>query len=132
MSVDELRQDLRGDNTPHLRQRHVTLRLALARTASMTPVTLLQMGVLQHLPEPSFRSFTSDKVNSSYGAYRFGSSLQVRQPWMPRSHSGTSTRCARIEKAWCVYCISGQFTSLNILASMLPEARAALAALRGR
>jgi len=36
------------------------------------------------------------------------------------------------EKAWCVYCISGQFTSLNILASMLPEARAALAALRGR
>ena len=31
----------------------------------MTPVMLLQMGVLKHLRDPRLTSFNSDKINSS-------------------------------------------------------------------
>ena len=36
------------------------------------------------------------------------------------------------EKAWCIYCLTGQFASLGILALALPEARRALTTLRQR
>jgi hypothetical protein len=72
MDVDQLRQDLQHGSTPHLRQRRIILALSLIGIASMAPTTLLQIGVLKHLPDPPLKSFNSDKVNSSYDAYRFG------------------------------------------------------------
>ncbi len=131
----------------------------------MTPATLLQMGVLKHLPDPPLKSFNSDKVNSSYDAYRFGvpdgtlgvlsfagnlpllafggANRAQDKPWVPLVAAGKSGVDAAValwyfyqmpakEKAWCIYCIAGQLASLGILASTLPEARAALAVLRGR
>ncbi len=165
MNVDQLRQDLQQGSTPHLRHRRVTLGLSLAGIASMTPATLLQMGVLKHLPDPPLKSFNSDKVNSSYDAYRFGvpdGTLGVLsfaanlpllafggadraqdKPWVPLVATGKAAVDAAValwyfyqmptkERAWCIYCIAGQLASLGILASTLPEARAALASLRGK
>jgi uncharacterized membrane protein len=40
--------------------------------ASMAAVTLLQTGVVKHLPDPPLDSFDSDKVNSSDTAYQLG------------------------------------------------------------
>lgn len=165
MNVDELRQELLQGSTPHLRQRRTTLGLSLAGIASMTPVTLLQMGVLNHLPDPPLKSFNSDKVNSSYDAYRFGlpdgtlgilsfaANLHLLafggadrardKRWVPLVATGKAAVDAAValwyfyqmpakERAWCIYCIAGQLASLGILASTLPEARAALASLRGK
>ncbi len=165
MNVDQLRQELQQGSMPHLWQRRVTLGLSLAGIASMTPVTLLQMGVLKHLPDPPLRSFDSDKVNSSYDAYRFGlpdgtlgilsfaanlpllafggAGRAEDKPWVPLVATGKSAVDAVValwyfyqmpakEKTWCIYCIAGQLASLGILASTLPEARAALTALRDR
>ncbi|MDP9382172.1 MAG: vitamin K epoxide reductase family protein [Chloroflexota bacterium] len=165
MNVDQLRQDLQQGSTPHLRHRRVTLGLSLAGIASMTPATLLQMGVLKHLPDPPLKSFNSDKVNSSYDAYRFGvpdgtlgilsfaanlpllafggANRAQDKPWVPLVATGKAAVDATValwyfyqmptkERAWCIYCIAGQLASLGILASTLPEARAALASLRGK
>ncbi len=165
MNANKLREDLQHGSTPHLRQRRMTLGLSLTGIASMTAVTLLQMGVLEHLPDPPLQSFNSDKVNSSYDAYRFGApdgtlgvlSFAVNlpllafggaeraqdKPLVPLLASGKAAVDAAValwyfyrmpakEKAWCVYCITGQLASLGILASTLPEAKAALAALRGK
>ena len=165
MNVDQFRQELQQGSTPPLRQRRVTLGLSLAGIASMTPVTLLQMGVLKHLPDPPLRSFDSDKVNSPYDAYRFGmpdgtlgilsfaanlpllafggAGRAQDKPWVPLVATGKAAVDAVValwyfyqmpakERAWCIYCIAGQLSSLGILASTLPEARAAIASLQGK
>lgn len=46
--------------------------MSLVGMASMTAVTLLQTGIVKHLPDPPFGNFDSDRVNSSDTAYRFG------------------------------------------------------------
>jgi uncharacterized membrane protein len=40
--------------------------------ANMAVVSLLQTGIVKHLPDPPFDSFDSDKVNSSNTAYKLG------------------------------------------------------------
>jgi uncharacterized membrane protein len=38
----------------------------------MVPVTLLQTGIVHHLPDPPIKGFHSDAANSSLIAYKFG------------------------------------------------------------
>jgi uncharacterized membrane protein len=40
--------------------------------AAMLPVTMLQTGIVHHLPDPPFKGFHSDAANSSLIAYQFG------------------------------------------------------------
>ena len=72
MDTQQLRDDLRHGTTGDLRRRRAILGWSLAGMAWMTAVTMLQTGVVEHLPDPPLRSFNSDKVNSSDTAYRFG------------------------------------------------------------
>ena len=71
MHPQELRKELQEGNTSELRNRRAVIVASLAGIASMTAVTLLQTGIIKHLPDPP-GNFDSDKVNSSDTAYRFG------------------------------------------------------------
>jgi uncharacterized membrane protein len=69
---DRLRRELQeGDDADLARRRGVIL-VSLAGMASMAAVTLLQTGIVRHLPDPPGDAFDSDKVNASRTAYRFG------------------------------------------------------------
>ena len=68
----ELRKELQEANTPELQKRRAVIIASLAGIASMTAVTLLQTGIVKHLPDPPVGNFDSDRVNSSDTAYRFG------------------------------------------------------------
>lgn len=46
--------------------------LSLAGMVSMTATSLLQIGVLKHLPDPPLPGFNSDKVNLSPTAFPYG------------------------------------------------------------
>lgn len=46
--------------------------LSLVGMGCMTAVTLLQTGIVKHLPDPPIGNFDSDRVNSSDTAYRLG------------------------------------------------------------
>ena len=72
MEPQELRKELQEANTPDLQKRRAVIVASLAGIASMTAVTLLQTGIIKHLPDPPVGNFDSDKVNSSDTAYRFG------------------------------------------------------------
>ncbi|WP_202967212.1 vitamin K epoxide reductase family protein [Nitrospira moscoviensis] len=67
-----LRADLRDDRSPHMRRRRAITVLSLVGMASMAIVSLFQMGVIRHLPDPPSRRFHSDKVNASSTAYHYG------------------------------------------------------------
>src|SRR5918996_164315 len=71
MHPQELRKELQEGNTSELRNRRAVIVASLAGIASMTAVTLLQTGIIKHLPDPP-GNFDSDRVNSSDTAYRFG------------------------------------------------------------
>jgi uncharacterized membrane protein len=68
----QLREELQEGRTPDLRWRRGAIALSLAGMASMTAVTMLQTGLVKHLPDPPSDSFDSDKVNSSATAYQLG------------------------------------------------------------
>jgi len=48
------------------------VRASLLGIAALTPVALLQTGILRHLPDPPFPGFDSDRANLSDAAFRFG------------------------------------------------------------
>lgn len=68
----QLRHDLQQEETSDLRLRRGIIGLSLIGMASMTAVTLLQTGIVKHLPDPPVGNFDSDRVNSSDTAYRLG------------------------------------------------------------
>jgi uncharacterized membrane protein len=72
MTPAELCKELQQGDAPDLRNRRAVIAASLVGIASMTAVTLLQTGVVKHLPDPPFGNFDSDRVNSSDTAYRFG------------------------------------------------------------
>lgn len=68
----ELRRDLQRGDTTHLKLRRGIIVTSLAGVASMAPVSMLQTGIVHHLPDPPLKGFHSDAANSSLIAYRFG------------------------------------------------------------
>lgn len=68
----ELRSQLQNSTDPDLRRRRAIILTSLAGMAGMGAVTLLQTGIVHHLPDPPFDNFDSDKVNSSETAYALG------------------------------------------------------------
>ena len=67
-----LRRELRQGGTGNLRRRRAIVGLSLVGVGAMAAVSLLQTGVIKHLPDPPLDSFDSDKVNSSDTAYMLG------------------------------------------------------------
>jgi uncharacterized membrane protein len=72
LTPQQLRHDLQQEDTPDLWYRRGIIGLSLIGMASMTAVTLLQTGIIKHLPDPPVGNFDSDRVNSSDTAYRLG------------------------------------------------------------
>lgn len=72
LTPQQLRHELQQDKTADLKLRRGVIAMSLVGMASMTAVTLLQTGIVKHLPDPPFGNFDSDRVNSSDTAYRFG------------------------------------------------------------
>src|ERR671937_2577515 len=61
----QFREDLQQGDTADLWQRRAIIGLSLVGLGSMATTSLLQTGVLKHLPGPPLPGFDSDKVNLS-------------------------------------------------------------------
>jgi uncharacterized membrane protein len=74
LSPRDLRRSLQEDDSPTMGYRRVIVGVSLIGIASMAIVSLLQTGIVRHLPDPPTRRphFHSDKVNSSEEAYSYG------------------------------------------------------------
>ena len=68
----ELRTQLQESTDSDMRRRRGIVIASLAGMGSMAAVSLLQTGVVKHLPDPPLAGFDSDKVNSSRTAYALG------------------------------------------------------------
>ena len=71
-TIARLRDDLQNGTSENLSRRRKIIGLSLIGMAAMTAVSLLQTGIVKHLPDPPLESFDSDKVNSSDTAYALG------------------------------------------------------------
>ncbi|MBA2753267.1 MAG: vitamin K epoxide reductase [Chloroflexia bacterium] len=69
MTPEQLSRDLRLGSGPFLRQRRRILGLSLVAAGAMMPISLYQMGVIGHLPEPPLPRLDADAVDASAEAY---------------------------------------------------------------
>ncbi len=69
MRPRELSRQLRLGTGSQLARRRGVVGLSLLASASMGVITLYQMGILKHLPEPPFPVLEGDRVDASEEAY---------------------------------------------------------------
>ena len=146
-----VRADLAAAGDASTRARQKLVLSSLVGVLSMTPVVLLQTGVVRHLPDPPWWRFDSDRVNRSRDAFRFrvpdgalalaGFALNIplaaagdrgRTPWisvLAMAKTGIEAVVAawyfslmpRKQKRWCAYCVVGAAASALAFGSALPE-----------
>ncbi len=68
----ELRSQLQESSSADMKRRRAIVGLSLFGIANMAIVSLLQTGIVKHIPDPPSNHFDSDKVNSSDTAYKLG------------------------------------------------------------
>lgn len=125
MKPQQLREELQEGDTRDLRRRRGIVVLSLIGMASMAAVTLYQMGLIRHLPDPPLSRFDSDRVNASDTAYQYGvpdGTLTLAghatnaamaafgglrrtdaQPWVPIAASGKAGAEAAIATKYLFY-----------------------------
>lgn len=67
----QLSEELRRGAGGHLSNRRRILSLSLAAAASMGAISLYQMGIIRHLPEPPLPYMDANKVDASKQAYEW-------------------------------------------------------------
>lgn len=74
MSPDALERSIRNDRSTEMKLRRGIVGVSLVGIAVMGVVSLLQMGVVKHMPDPPVDEphFDTDKVNTSKEAYSYG------------------------------------------------------------
>ncbi len=69
MTPEELSDQLRNGDNDDLRRRRTVVGLSLIAVGSMGLISLYQMGIIEHLPEPPLPRLDADKVDASPEAY---------------------------------------------------------------
>lgn len=134
------------------RTQTTTVALSVLGAASMIPVSLLQLGLVDHLPDPPIRGFDSDRVNLSETASLFGipdgpislasmiANVVVAPRLSPERRPLTLAfavkatveavvagwyfvQMPRRERAWCGYCLIGGAATVAIAALALSRLR---------
>lgn len=72
MKPQELREALTENDTADLKRRRKIIVLSLIGLGTAAAASLLQTGVVKHLPDPPIGNFDADKVIKSDEAYIFG------------------------------------------------------------
>lgn len=72
LKPQELREELQDGQSKNIKRRRAIIGLSLIGMGAMTAVSLLQTGIINHLPDPPIEDFNSDKVNLSNTAYALG------------------------------------------------------------
>lgn len=69
MKPEMLSQELRTESGGFLELRRGIVGLAMVASGSMGLITLYQVGIIKHLPEPPLRGLDADRVDASTEAY---------------------------------------------------------------
>lgn len=69
MEPEKLGEQLRSGADQGMKRRRAIIGLSLFNIASMAAITLYQVGILRHVPEPDLPGADADKVNGSAEAY---------------------------------------------------------------
>lgn len=74
MQPGELRRSIRNDMDPAMKRRRAVAAVSLVGIAAMSVVSLLQLGIFRHMPDPPVETpnLDTDKVNISNEAYSYG------------------------------------------------------------
>jgi hypothetical protein len=69
-SVDELVQEFYGNDGRFIAHRRMAVVLTVLGMTSLAVISLYQVGILKHLPEPPLPGLDAERVNGSAEAYK--------------------------------------------------------------
>lgn len=69
MTPEALSRELRSGSSRFLQLRRKTLGLSLLAAGAMAPISLYQMGIIRHLPEPPLPRLNADAIDAAPEAY---------------------------------------------------------------
>jgi hypothetical protein len=146
-STLELMEGFSGDDDRFLAHRRVAMALTMLGMTSLAVISLYQVGVLKHLPEPPLPGLDAEKVNGSEEAYEilktpdavlglgsyaatlgleaFGGADRVRRnPWVPlalAAKCGADTfQAARLtRKSWIHFRAFSFYSLITVAATFL-------------
>jgi uncharacterized membrane protein len=72
LSPSEIQRELRENSDVDLRRRRAIIGFSLLGIGIAAAASLLQTGIVKHLPDPPVGNFDADKVVTSEEAYQFG------------------------------------------------------------
>jgi hypothetical protein len=72
VNIRDIREQLRNGTSRSLRRRRWVALLSVLGAVDFAIISLYQLGVIRHLPDPPGRIFDSDRVNASHKAYALG------------------------------------------------------------
>ena len=72
MRPSEIRTELTEGSSPDIRRRRAIIGLSMIGLGVAAAASLLQTGVIKHLPDPPVGNFDADRVMTSDPAYQFG------------------------------------------------------------
>ncbi len=72
MNIDAIRKQLRSGKSPSLQRRRKIALLSAIGLVDFSMISLYQVGVIKHMPDPPGKIFDSDKANGSHKAYAAG------------------------------------------------------------
>jgi uncharacterized membrane protein len=72
LDPSDVRREIRESNTDDMRRRRAIIGLSLIGLGTAAAATLLQTGIVKHLPDPPVGNFDADGVMLSDEAYIFG------------------------------------------------------------
>lgn len=164
MRPEDLSEQLRMGSGTFLERRRKVARLALLAAGSMGVISLYQLGVIKHLPDPPLPGFDSDRVDASEEAYSMfrmpdgpiglgsyaatlglaamgGKDRAEEHPLIPLALAAKvafdALQAGKLtvdqvtkHRALCSYCLVAAGATFATVPLVLPEARAALRALR--
>lgn len=164
MKPEELSEQLREGSGEFLERRRKIARLALLAAGSMGVISLYQIGVIKHLPDPPLPGFDSDRVDASGEAYSMfqmpdgpiglgsyaatlgltamgGKDRAEEHPLIPLALAAKvafdALQAGKLtvdqitkHRALCSYCLVAAGATFATVPLVLPEALAALRALR--
>lgn len=71
MEPRQLSEELRKGQNPHLTRRRLIVGLSMVGATMAEAVSLYQVGVIEHLPDPPIPGIDSSRVDASDYAYRY-------------------------------------------------------------
>ena len=128
-AAERVSNELRTESSATLHQRRLIVALSLVAGGSMGLITLYQMGMIDHLPEPSLGRLDADRARTQP---MLPVALAIKVAFDALGAIFLTVEQGSKHRKFCSWCLVAAAASLAMVPAVVPETRQAWKTMRGR